>query len=97
VIFGELEVREVFRVPKLGAIAGCMVRNGMMNRQGKMRVIRDGVEVYEGSISSLRRFKDDVKEVKEGYECGIAIENFNDIKVGDVLECFRTEEIARTL
>ena len=97
VIFGEAEVREVFRVPKLGAIAGCMVRSGMMNRQGKMRVIRDGVEVYEGSISSLRRFKDDVKEVKEGYECGIAIENFNDIKVGDVLECFRTEEIARTL
>ncbi len=97
VIFGEAEVREVFRVPKLGAIAGCMVRNGMMNRQGKMRVIRDGVEVYEGSIASLRRFKDDAKEVKEGYECGIAIENFNDIKVGDVLECFRTEEIARTL
>ncbi len=97
VIFGEAEVREVFKVPKLGAIAGCMVRSGMMNRQGKMRVIRDGVEVYEGSISSLRRFKDDAKEVKEGYECGIAIENFNDIKVGDVLECFRTEEIARTL
>ncbi len=97
VIFGEAEVREVFRVPKLGAIAGCMVRSGMMNRQGKMRVIRDGVEVYEGSIASLRRFKDDAKEVKEGYECGIAIENFNDIKVGDVLECFRTEEIARTL
>jgi len=97
VIFGEAEVREVFKVPKLGAIAGCMVRNGMMSRQGKMRVIRDGVEVYEGSIASLRRFKDDAKEVKEGYECGIAIENFNDIKVGDVLECFRTEEIARTL
>ena len=97
VIYGEAEVREVFKVPKLGAIAGCIVRSGMMNRQGKMRVIRDGVEVYEGSISSLRRFKDDVKEVKEGYECGIAIENFNDIKVGDVLECFRTEEIARTL
>ncbi len=97
VIYGEAEVREVFRVPKLGAIAGCIVRSGMMNRQGKMRIIRDGVEVYEGSISSLRRFKDDVKEVKEGYECGIAIENFNDIKVGDVLECFRTEEIARTL
>ena len=97
VIFGEAEVREVFKVPKLGAIAGCMVRSGMMNRQGKMRVIRDGVEVYEGSIASLRRFKDDAKEVKEGYECGIAIENFNDIKVGDVLECFRTEEIARTL
>jgi translation initiation factor IF-2 len=97
VIYGEAEVREVFKVPKLGAIAGCIVRSGMMNRQGKMRVIRDGIEVYEGSISSLRRFKDDVKEVKEGYECGIAIENFNDIKVGDVLECFRTEEIARTL
>jgi len=97
VIYGEAEVREVFKVPKLGSIAGCMVRSGMMNRQGKMRVIRDGVEVYEGSIASLRRFKEDAKEVKEGYECGIAIENFNDIKVGDVLECFRTEEIARTL
>ena len=97
VIYGEAEVREVFKVPKLGSIAGCIVRSGMMNRQGKMRVIRDGVEVYEGTISSLRRFKDDVKEVKEGYECGIAVENFNDIKVGDVLECFRTEEIARTL
>ena len=97
IVTGDAEVREVFSVPKIGAIAGCMVRNGMMNRQGKMRVIRDGVEVYEGSIASLRRFKEDAKEVKEGYECGIAIENFNDIKVGDVLECFRTEEIARTL
>jgi translation initiation factor IF-2 len=73
------------------------VRSGVINRQSKARVIRDGVEVYAGTIASLRRFKDDVKEVKEGYECGIGIENFNDIKVGDVIECFRKEEVARTL
>jgi translation initiation factor IF-2 len=97
VIFGEAEVREVFRVPKFGAIAGCMVRNGIINRQGRVRVIRDGIEIYEGTIGSLRRFKDDVKEVKEGFECGIGVENFNDIKVGDVLECYRTEQVARTL
>jgi translation initiation factor IF-2 len=97
VVFGEAEVREVFRVPKIGAVAGCMVRSGLINRQGRARIIRDGVEVYEGNLASLRRFKDDVREVKEGYECGIGIENFNDIKVGDVIECFRTEEVARTL
>ena len=62
-----------------------------------MRVVRDGVEIYDGTLASLRRFKDDVKEVKEGYECGIGLENFNDIKVGDVIECYRTEEVARTL
>ncbi|MCU0619440.1 MAG: EF-Tu/IF-2/RF-3 family GTPase, partial [Gemmatimonadaceae bacterium] len=82
---------------KFGAIAGCMVRNGIINRQGRVRVIRDGIEIYEGTIGSLRRFKDDVKEVKEGFECGIGVENFNDIKVGDVLECYRTEQVARTL
>ena len=68
-----------------------------MSRTGKVRVIRDGVEVYDGNFLSLRRFKDDVKEVKEGYECGIGIENFNDIKVADVIECYRREEVARTL
>jgi translation initiation factor IF-2 len=97
IIVGEAEVREVFKVSRIGTIAGCAVRNGVINRQSKARVIRDGVEVYAGTISSLRRFKDDVKEVKEGYECGIGIENFNDIKVGDVIECYRKEEVARTL
>jgi translation initiation factor IF-2 len=97
VIFGEAEVREIFRVPKFGVIGGCMVRSGIINRQGRVRVIRDGIEVYEGTIGSLRRFKDDAREVKEGFECGIGIENFNDLKVGDILECYRTEQVARTL
>ena len=79
------------------AVAGCSVRSGVINRQSKVRVVRDGVEIYDGTISSLRRFKDDVREVREGFECGIGIENFNDIKLGDVIECYRTEEVARTL
>ena len=97
VVLGDAEVRQLFRVPKMGVIAGCSVRNGLINRQGRARVIRDGVEVYDGVIGSLRRFKDDVKEVREGFECGIGVENFNDIKVGDVLECYRKEQVARTL
>jgi len=97
VIVGEAEVRETFKVPKIGLIAGCFVRSGLINRQGRVRVIRDGIEVYDGTIGSLRRFKDDVKEVKEGYECGIGVDNFNDIKVGDVIETYRTENVARTL
>jgi translation initiation factor IF-2 len=97
VILGEAEVRETFKVSRVGTVAGCYVRNGLITRQARVRVIRDGKEVYAGSIASLRRFKDDVREVKEGYECGIGIENFNDIKVGDVIECFRKEEVARSL
>ena len=97
VIVGEVEVREVFKVARVGTIAGCYVRSGTITRNARVRVIRDGVELYDGVIGSLRRFKDDAKEVKEGYECGIGVENFNDIKVGDVLESYRTEEVARTL
>ncbi|HEX5576963.1 MAG TPA: translation initiation factor IF-2, partial [Gemmatimonadaceae bacterium] len=97
VVLGEAEVRETFKVPRIGLIAGCSVRSGVINRQGRARVIRDGVEIYDGNIGSLRRFKDDVKEVREGFECGIGIENFNDIKVGDVIECYRQEQVARTL
>ncbi|MCC6245248.1 MAG: translation initiation factor IF-2 [Gemmatimonadaceae bacterium] len=97
VVFGEAEVRETFKVARVGVIAGCIVRSGNITRKGRMRVIRDGVEMYDGTIASLRRFKDDVNEVKEGYECGIGIENFNDVKIGDVFECYRTEEVARTL
>jgi translation initiation factor IF-2 len=97
VVVGEAQVREVFKISKIGTIAGCIVRSGIMNRQSKVRVVRDGVEVYQGNISSLKRFKDDVREVKEGFECGIGVENFNDVKVNDLIECFRTEQVARTL
>ncbi len=97
VILGEAEVRELFKVSRIGVIAGCSVRSGVINKTGRIRVIRDGTEVYDGLISSLRRFKDDAKEVREGFECGIGVENFNDVKVGDVLECYRKEQVARTL
>jgi translation initiation factor IF-2 len=81
----------------VGTIAGCYVRSGTATRSARVRVIRDGIEIYEGNVDSLRRFKEDVREVREGFECGVSIENFNDIKVGDMLEFFRTEEVARTL
>jgi translation initiation factor IF-2 len=97
VVLGEAEVREVFKISRIGTIAGCSVRSGVINRQGRVRLVRNGVEVYDGAIASLRRFKDDVREVREGFECGIGIENFNDVKVGDVIECYKTEEVARTL
>ena len=97
VVLGEAEVLETFKVPRIGVIAGCAVRTGLIRRDARVRVIRDAVEVYEGNIASLRRFKDDVREVREGFECGIGIENFNDLKVGDRIECYRTEEVARTL
>jgi translation initiation factor IF-2 len=90
---GRAEVREVFHVPKIGAIAGCYVTEGKIERGRRLRVIRDGIVDYESKVGSLRRFKDDVKEVQSGYECGIGIENYNDIKVGDVLECYYLEEI----
>ncbi len=96
-IEGTAEVREIFRVSKVGTIAGSYVIEGRIDRKGHGRVIRDGVVVYDGEISSLKRFKDDVKEVRESFECGIGIANFNDIKVGDVIECYTVEEVARTL
>jgi translation initiation factor IF-2 len=92
-VMGSAEVREVFHIPKVGAIAGSYVTDGKLERGQNIRVLRDGVVLYEGKNSSLRRFKDDVKEVQAGYECGIGVENFNDIKVGDVLECYYLEEI----
>ncbi len=94
---GAAEVRETFRVSKVGTIAGCYVTEGRIDRKGRGRVIRDGIVVYDGEIGSLKRFKDDVKEVREGFECGIGIANFNDVKVGDVIECYTVQEIARTL
>jgi translation initiation factor IF-2 len=86
---GQAEVKEVFSVPKLGQVAGCIVTDGVINRGAKVRVIRDGVVIYEGEISSLKRFKDDVKEVAKGYECGIGVVGYNDIKAGDFLESFK--------
>ena len=97
VMMGTAEVRETFKVPKAGTVAGCYVVSGSIQRNLRVRLLRDYVQVYEGSIGSLRRFKEDVREVRDGYECGIAIEGFNDIKVGDVIESYRVEEIARTL
>ncbi|MBT8479091.1 MAG: translation initiation factor IF-2, partial [Gemmatimonadetes bacterium] len=97
VIVGTAEVRETFKVPKAGTVAGCYVVSGTMQRNLPVRLLRDYVQVYEGSVGSLRRFKEDVREVRDGYECGLSIEGFNDVKVGDVIECYRVEEIARTL
>jgi translation initiation factor IF-2 len=93
---GIAEVREVFRVPKIGSIAGCMVTEGTIKRSGdaQARLLRDHVVVHEGKIGSLRRFKDDVSEVKAGFECGIGLERYNDIKVGDSIEVFVVERVA---
>ncbi|MBW2492059.1 MAG: translation initiation factor IF-2 [Deltaproteobacteria bacterium] len=92
-ILGKAEVREVFHVPKVGAIAGCYVIEGKIERGQFARILRDWVVTYEGKISSLRHFKDDVKEVQSGYECGIGIKNYNDVKLGDIIECYYVEEI----
>jgi len=97
VVLGEAEVRQIFKIAKVGTIAGSFVRSGVIPRTGRVRVIRDGVEVYDGVLASLRRFKDDVREVREGFECGIGVENFNDLKVGDLIESYRVDEVARTL
>jgi translation initiation factor IF-2 len=96
-ILGEAEVLQLFKVSKVGTIAGCMVQSGVITRSAKVRVIRDSVAVYTGQISSLKRFKDDAREVREGQECGIGVENFNDIKVGDRIEAFLLESVKRTL
>ncbi|KII77454.1 translation initiation factor IF-2 [Vibrio renipiscarius] len=96
-IIGLAEVRDVFKSPKLGAIAGCMVTEGLIKRNNPIRVLRDNVVIYEGELESLRRFKDDVQEVKNGYECGIGVKNYNDVRVGDQIEVFEIIEIKRTL
>jgi len=97
VVLGEAEIRQLFKIAKVGTIGGSFVRSGVIPRAGRVRVIRDGVEVYDGTLSSLKRFKEDVREVREGFECGIGVENFNDIKVGDLVEAYRIEEVARVL
>ncbi|MFZ9231830.1 MAG: translation initiation factor IF-2, partial [Ilumatobacteraceae bacterium] len=96
VVTGEAEVREVFRVPKIGAIAGCYVRSGQITRGTKVRFLREGVIIWKGAITSLRRFKDDVREVREGFECGIGLSDFQDLKQGDLIETFEEKLVVRT-
>ena len=96
-IIGLAEVRDVFKSPKFGAVAGCMVTEGLVKRSNPIRVLRDNVVIYEGELESLRRFKDDVAEVKNGYECGIAVKNYNDVRTGDQIEVYEIVEIQRTL
>jgi translation initiation factor IF-2 len=92
---GRAEVRNIFNAPKVGTIAGCSVVDGKIVRSAQVRLVRDGKIIYTGRLGSLKRFKDDAKEVAQGYECGMSIENYNDLKVGDVIEAFQMESIAR--
>ena len=94
---GYAEIREVFNVSKVGKVAGCMVTEGAVRRGARVRLLRDLVVIHDGSLGQLKRFKDDVKEVKEGLDCGMAFENYQDIQVGDTIECFEIEEVPREL
>jgi translation initiation factor IF-2 len=96
-IIGTAEVRDVFRSPRYGQIAGCMVIEGTVYRNKPIRVLRDNVVIYEGELESLRRFKEDVSDVRNGTECGIGVRNYNDVRSGDLIEVFDTKEIARSL
>ncbi|MDX1427318.1 MAG: translation initiation factor IF-2, partial [Salegentibacter mishustinae] len=96
-ITGTAEIRETFKISKVGTIAGCMVTSGKIYRNAGIRLIRDGVVVYTGELASLKRFKDDVKEVAKGYDCGLQVKNYNDIKEGDVVESFREVEVKKKL
>ena len=92
-----MEVQQVFKITKVGTVAGCMVKEGKIKRTNKIRLIRDGIVIYAGELGSLKRFKDDVKEVVAGLDCGLNITNFNDIQVGDVIESYEETEIKKTL
>jgi len=96
VVTGDAEVREVFRVPRVGSVAGCHVQNGVITRGSKVRFLREGVVIWTGTITSLKRFKDDVREVQAGYECGIGLSDFQDLKPGDIIEPYEEREIPRT-
>jgi translation initiation factor IF-2 len=96
-VIGRADIKEVFHVPKIGAVAGCQVTDGHVERNARARLLRDEVVVFDGKLASLRRFKDDVKEVQAGYECGIGLENYQDIKPGDVFEVYVLEEVAAEL
>jgi translation initiation factor IF-2 len=94
---GQAEIRQVFNITKVGKIAGCMVTTGMVKRGSKVRLLRENVVIHEGMLKTLKRFKDEVKEVKEGMECGMAFENYDDIRDGDIIECFEVKEEQRSL
>ena len=96
-ILGLVDVRQVFKISKVGAVAGCMVLEGLVRRNALVRVLRDNVVVHSGEIDSLKRFKDDVREVKAGFECGMSVKGYNDVKVGDQFEIYEVQEVARTL
>ena len=96
-VLGMVEVRQVFRISKVGTVAGCYVQEGLVRRSAQVRVLRDNVVIHTGEIDSLKRFKDDVREVKAGFECGMSLKNFQDLKVGDQFEAFEVLEVARTL
>jgi len=96
-ITATVEVRQTFKISKLGTIAGCYVLSGKINRNDRVRVLRDGFEIYKGTLASLKRVKDDVREVDTGYECGIGVQGFNDIEIGDIIEGYKTVEVKRTL
>ena len=95
IVTGEAEVCEVFSIPRVGRVAGCYVRNGTITRGSRVRFLREGVVIWNGTIASLRRFKDDVREVREGFECGVGLENYSDLKPGDLIETYEEREIAR--
>jgi translation initiation factor IF-2 len=96
-LMGKVEVRQVFTIPKAGTIAGAFVTEGKITRKAQVRLVRDSVVIYTGKVGSLRRFKDDASEVTQGYECGVGIEGYNDIREGDIIESFEMETIAPTL
>jgi translation initiation factor IF-2 len=94
---GKAEVRQVFKISKAGNVAGCMVIEGSIKRGAGIRLLREGAQIWAGKLSSLKRFKDDAREVKEGFDCGMSLENFNDVKVGDIIEAFEVESVKQTL
>ena len=96
-VLGLVEIRQIFRVPKVGAVAGCMVLDGVVRRTAQARLLRDNVVIWTGELDSLKRFKDDVREVKAGFECGLSLKGYDDIKERDQLEIFEMQEVARTL
>ena len=96
-LLGYAEIREVFSITKVGKVAGCMVTEGVVKRGSKVRLLRDDVVIHEGELSQLKRFKEDAREVKDGYECGMAFANYNDLQVGDKIECFDVKEVSREL
>ena len=96
-VLGMVEVRQVFKISKVGTVAGCMVLDGLARRSAKVRVLRDNVVIHDGELDSLKRFKDDAREVKAGFDCGLSVKNFADVKVGDQLEVYEVVEVARSL